>query len=262
MQVKTTEQPCWGTLLPLTRIEAVSRWRLPGIPATAAAKGQSQTYAYELTCYYTLYPGENRLDRSAQLLRKSAGKADHQKMDAFVFAVPGVALGDPAECTITVPGPFWPKNLVIPGTPYTQLTKGRIGFHSAPDAGFGLITLGNEKQQVSLGSFMSTGGEVAYHSSLYGDGQRITFQHNDLRAYYLPERVTVYSDTQRVVVEKAGLPAVLKQYRKMVTETLPIERHTPAWVKDMILLEVYPKYYPDGFKGNYPEITRLPGNRF
>ncbi|MEJ7712333.1 MAG: hypothetical protein WKF84_21370 [Pyrinomonadaceae bacterium] len=42
-------------------------------------------------------------------------------------------------------------------------------------AGFGLLAVSNKRRNISIGSWMETGGgRVAYRSSLRGDGRRLT----------------------------------------------------------------------------------------
>ncbi len=109
----------------------------------------------------------NAVERSARLTRRKPreeGKPANEHFDGFRFQVPTVALGDPKSCSISVPGPFFVKTFVAPNTPYDSLRHKQITFHSAPDAGFGLLLMNNTKARTALASFMSTGGEVAYRS--------------------------------------------------------------------------------------------------
>jgi len=82
----------------------------------------------------------------------------------------------------------------------------------------------------------------------YGDGERITIEHDNHRAYRLAKGQQVDSDVHRIVVADAGLPAILSEYRAMCEKRMPLDGSTPAWVKEMILLEVYPRYFAGGFK--------------
>lgn len=210
------------------------------------------SYAYELTSITRLLPMQNGVERSARLTRRKPGEKEH--FDGFRFQVPNVAVGDPKSCSITVPGPFFIKTFVAPNTPYDSLSRKEITFHSAPDAGFGLLVMNNAKQRTSLASFMSTGGEVAYRSGIHGDGQHLTFRHDDKRAYYLTPGMTVESDMHHLALGRSQ-EEVLSAYRQMVTETMPLDIQTPAWVNEQVILEIYPKY----FKGGLKEITaRLP----
>lgn len=222
------------------------------IAITVGILPQGNGYAYQLTSYYRLRLTEKRVERWARLLRNKPGDRDH--FDGFRFQVPGVAIGVPRQNTLTVPGPFFTNTFVAPNTPYDSLTAKRIGFHSAPDAGFGLLILANQPEKAALGSWMSTRGEVAYLSSIQGDKQHITFRHDDKRAYYLTPGMTVESDQHWL--QLAESPEQINQsYQRMVTQTMPLDADTPDWVKDQVILEIFPKY----FKGGLRELTaRLP----
>ena len=101
---------------------------------------------------------------------------------------------------------------------------------------------------------METGGEVSSTASLEGNGERVTMRHDDKRAYYLAPGQTVSSDVHHL--ELADSPAAARQaYRQMLDQTMPLDTKTPAWVREQVILEVYPKY----FKGGLPELTaKLP----
>ncbi len=202
--------------------------------------------AFELTCTYTLFAGQKRVDRSMRVRRVD----DFEKVlhfEGFVFTLPGVTVGDPRKCVVDTPGPFWPQTYVRPSTPYTDLVEARRNLHSAPDAGFGLIAITNTMSEVTLGSWMDTAGEVNYHSSFQGDGQRITLRHADERAYRLVEGMTIQSDAHRIEIASGGLPSVLTRYRQMCERQMPLAKRTPEWAREMVLLEVYPPYYAGGF---------------
>ncbi|MDQ3650955.1 MAG: alpha-amylase family glycosyl hydrolase [Acidobacteriota bacterium] len=212
---------------------------------------RSPVHEFELTCSYTLFPGEGRLDRSAKLGRNAGGNAvsSARRLEGFLFQLPGAVIADASECVVDVPGPFFPKTFVKPQTPYDSLKNSSINFHSAPDAGFGLLAVSNEQRNATLASWMDTAGEVAYRSALHGDGRRISLRHHNLREYRMTERFAVDSDVHRVEFVNGPLPAALAKYRQMVELRMPINKQTPAWANEMVLLEVYPSYYPGGFKG-------------
>jgi hypothetical protein len=206
-------------------------------------------FSYELTCAYTLQPGAKQLKRSARLYRRAdADISDFPKMRGFVFGLPGLAAGAPEDCVVDVPGPFFPKTFLRPETPVPSLAGASIRFHSAPDAGLGLLTLSNRKAGISLGAWMETGGEVAYFPSLTSDGARVSFRFTNDRAYRMPANFSVASHEMHLEVGQA-LVDVLAAYRQMCERTMPLDTQTPAWVREMILLEIYPDYFPDGFKG-------------
>jgi glycosidase len=205
---------------------------------------------YELTAVYTLHPGQGRLDRSARLLRLEveSEKAEADRLQGFVFRLPGVAVGDPRSCLVDVPGPWWPKTFIAPETPYEKLLERNIEFHSAPDLGFGLLALTNKRMNAVLGTWMDTGGEVNYRPSISSLGKRLTFCHRNLRYYRLSPGIAVSSDTQRIEVLWGSLRDLLFSYRETIQRSMPMDDSSPPWVKEMVLLEVYPQYYRTGFK--------------
>ncbi len=231
-----------------------------GIPAS---RGAGPPFTHELAVNYTLYPGEARLDRAARLLRLPSPNASEtptvERLEEFRFTLPGVAPGDPADCVVDVPGPWFPTNFVAPDTPYAAMTGKNIGFHGAPDGGFGFVSLRNTKRDVTLAAWMDTGGgETNYSIFLYPEGERLALAFTDRRAYRMAPGFAAESDTQRTELVAGPLENALHQYRAMAEATMPLDPHTPDWARDITLLEVFPNYYKGGFK----EITeRLPHYR-
>ena len=222
------------------------------LSVTMGVLPQQTGYQYELTTYYRLYPQQKRLERWARLVRNRPGPKEH--LDGFRFRLPGVVIGEPGENTVTLPGPFFIKTFVAPDTPYDSLKTKNITFHQAPDAGFGLFLLSNKARKTTLGSWMSTAGEVAYSTAIEGNGQTLSCRHDDKRAYYLSPGMAVESDVQHIELAESSAP-IMAAYRQMATQTMPLDPTTPAWVKNQVILEVYPQYY----KGGLPELaSRLP----
>jgi glycosidase len=218
--------------------------------AVGAKRGDGASDAYEVTCEYALYGGQSRVDRSMRVRRVHGdGESDKAvRFEGFAYAVPGAVVGDPQDCVVDAPGPYWPKTYLRPETPYRSLREVKRRFHSAPDAGFGLLAITNETLDMTLASWMDTAGDVNYRSSLRGDGRRVTLEHGDERAYRLQGGQTVCSDTHRLEIVRGGLPAALARYREMCERRMPLDERTPTWAREMILLEAYLPYYPGGFK--------------
>ncbi|HVF29254.1 MAG TPA: hypothetical protein VM943_13490, partial [Pyrinomonadaceae bacterium] len=191
-------------------------------------------YEFELTCSYTLFPRAGRLDRAARLSRNSMGRAPGgsvRRLDGFLFQLPGVTIAETSACVVDVPGPFFPKTFVAPATQYDALKSSSIQFHSAPDAGFGILAVSNPRRRATLALWMDTSGEVSYRPAIRGDGKLITFSHTNHRSYFMPEGFAVDSDVQRVVVTK-DLPAALGEYRRMLERTMPPAPDTPKWARE------------------------------
>jgi len=206
---------------------------------------------YDLEARYALFTGLSRLDRSARVTaRPGAGG----KFEGFRFDLPGLTAGDPASCTVDVPGPWFPHSYVRPSAPYGALLGADLSFHSAPDGGFGLVAFTGSEAGITLAAWMDTNGECGYRPRLSGDGARLSLSMTDDRPQWLRPGQAVESSRQRVEVTD-GLPAAQAAYRKQRAVSVPPAPDGPAWVREMVLLEVYPAYFPGGL----PAITdRLP----
>lgn len=206
---------------------------------------------YELTARYTLFAGQRRLERSARLTALPGGGG---KFEAFRFDLPGVSVGEPAGCVVDVPGPWFLHTYVPPAAPYPDLLGADITFHSAPDGGFGLVAVSNEAAGITLAAWMDTQGECGYHPRLHGDGARLSLAFTDERAQWLGLGGSIGSSRQQVEIAP-DLRATLAAYQAQMAVSLPLATDTPAWVREMVLLEVYPAFFPGGLA----EITaRLP----
>ncbi|MGC8833690.1 MAG: hypothetical protein ACP5R4_06510, partial [Armatimonadota bacterium] len=84
---------------------------------------RGQSYEYELETTYMLFPNQSRIHRFARLTRTSGAQqpSETHKMEGFLFRIPSVLVGDPEECTIDVPGPWFPSTYVAPNTPYKSI---------------------------------------------------------------------------------------------------------------------------------------------
>lgn len=204
-------------------------------------------FDFEVVYEYRLYAERGRLDRRMRLRRLPGGDGG-DRLENFAFQIPGLLIGDSRKCVVDVPGPFLPNTFIPPGAPYDSLKGRDYRLHSAPDAGFGLVAIGNSSRRTTVSSWMETGGEVAYHTHLISDGQRITLRHIDHRAYRLDRPQEWVSDLHRIEITST-LSEALSLYRDMALRSFPSETEPPAWIQDMVLLEVYPAYYEGGFKG-------------
>jgi hypothetical protein len=209
-------------------------------------------YAYDFVVEYALFPGESRIERAASVTRREGQNildSDSKKLKGFLFQLPGVAIGEPSECTLNIPGIFVPSSYVAPGTPYPRLLNRYIEFYSAPEGGFGTFTVSNPRLDTSLGSWMNTRGETTYLSYLSGDSHRITFLHYELRTLRLFKGTTAHSAAHHVQIAPGGSEAVFARYRQMAEQFMPLDPRTPAWAREMVILAVYAPYFPDKIKG-------------
>lgn len=217
-----------------------------GVQPVAGAKA---TYAYEVTCQYILKSEHAQLKRTASLVHQTrAGGPANPKFYGFMFKLPQVVIGSAADCVFDAPGPFFPKTFVAPATPLAELAGKNIRFHSAPDAGLGLLAVSNKQLQTTLAAWMETKGEVAYFPALQSNGGPVSLSFHNDRTYRLAPQAKITSDPQHLEVANS-LPAALAAYRRMSAAQMPLDQQTPAAIREMVLLEIYPEYFPTGFKG-------------
>ncbi len=213
-------------------------------------------YEFELTCIFTLYPGQARLERSARLARYAAPQGTPtRRLEGFLFQLPGVIIGNADDCVVDAPGPFpfWdkktdPNNFIPAATPFENLGSQPYRFLSAPDTGFGLMAVTNAHLNLCLCTWMDTAGQVAYRPSLQREEHHLTMRCHDERTYLLPAHFAVEADVQRVELAPS-FPAALAGYRQFAEQAMPLAAHTPDWVREMVLLEVMPSYFSGGLKG-------------
>jgi len=217
--------------------------------------------SYELQLSYTLDAHGARLDRSALLLALPGAQASSQHLEGFRFGVPRAAVGDPGASVVDAPGPFpyWDRDegarTFIPiGTPFVSLEERALPFFSAPDTGFGILALSDAKAGICLASWMDTGGRSGYEPMLEREGDRLSMSFREDLTQRLVPGSWVRSGTHRLVLSPS-LPMALAAYREMAELVMPLRPDPPAWIDDLVLLEVMPAY----FEGGLREIAaRLP----
>ncbi len=197
----------------------------------------------EITSSFRLFPHVARLERSIAVSNFS----DHEiKLWGFVFELPNVVLADPERCILNIPGPWFPKSYIGADKPYAEMTKTNITCHGAPEAGFGFVGLTNTELDLTLATWMVTHGEVNYNPIIRGDGERLTLAMQNNRQYRLLPGMSVTSDPQVVEFTKGDVTDATNSYREMIEKTLPLGG-APDWVRESVILEVYPPYFKNGF---------------
>jgi starch synthase (maltosyl-transferring) len=234
------------------------------VQVAADCRSVSLTWAYriedewEWALTYTLFPASTRLERSARLTCLQTSAPRH--FERFRFQLPGLFIGDPADCVFDAPGPFpfyehGKMVLFFPNTPLAHLAGQDLTISSAPDWGFGLLALSNLRFKASVAGWMETNGApVNYRAGYRSDGRSLDFRFDDERACRLTSGQSVESGRQ-VLFFASALDAAFAAYRRSAAAQIPLAAQPPAWVQDAVILEVYPKYFPGGLK----ELsTRLP----
>jgi hypothetical protein len=225
------------------------RWRTSVLPPTTPPQ---DPYEFELISSYTLFPRERRVERSATLnrnLQRDIMTPSFRRFEGFLFVVPGAAVGDPDDCVVDVPGPVYTYNHVEPRTPYPSLAATFVECRTAPDRYPGIVGVTNEKLHRSLAAWLDTKGEVYYQTYLSGDRRKISILMHDIRASRMGDADTAVSDRQVIFMADTFSAAQAEQLRTVAEAHYPREANTPAWVPEMVMIEVMPSYYPGGLRG-------------
>lgn len=222
------------------------RWRTTVLPPMTPPQ---DPFEFELISTYTLFPEERRVERSAALqrnLQRDILTPSFRRFEGFLFVVPGAAVGPTAECVVDVPGPVYTYNHVEPRTPYPALASTFVECRTAPDRYPGIVGVTNERLHRSLATWLDTKGEVFYQTYLSGDRSRISILMHDLRCSRMGDSDTAVSDQQTIVVGDTFPETQAEQLRSVVAARYPREANTPAWVPEMVMLEVMPSYFAGG----------------
>jgi hypothetical protein len=211
----------------------------------------------------TLTAGATRVARA--LRWTSAAGAPDTQFTRFRLALPDIRLGCPQRVLFDAPGPFpfWdrdegPRAFIPIATPVDRLVDHRdYPYFSAPDTGLGLVSLSRPAEAAEgfnaarpglcIAAWMATRGETGYTPLVTRAGDAVTLAFLEERATRLAAHLTVSSGVQHLVITPA-LPDALHAYRDNIARTLPPLQSGPAldWVREMVLLEVMPKYFLAG----------------
>lgn len=210
----------------------------------------SQGQIIKLREYYTLFPERAILQRRASVLNDSVEKSlKTLAFEDFRFNLAGFAIGDPKECVVEVPGPWFPHSYIRPGTAYPDFKHRNIKYmHSAPDASFGIVSIANPNRNLTMATWMQTEGETSYRPHIEYANDRLQLSYLNNRAYFLPKGLSVTSDLQHIELFEGDTSVAWKAYKEYVGHLFPLDDNNPEWVGQMVLLEIYPEYYAGGFK--------------
>jgi hypothetical protein len=154
-------------------------------------------------------------------------------------------LGEPGG-TVTAPGPFWPWNYVRPSSSLAELGFEPKRLHSAPDGSFGFVAV--EGKQVTAATWFDTRAETNVETSIRAVDHRLEVEARDHRHCLPDPNQSVRSGTQMIHLGDSGLRGAFAAHRSWISRALPMERNTPRWVRDAVILEAYPEY-TNGFRG-------------
>ncbi len=216
-----------------------------------------QVAGYDVKSQFIVAPHQAQLLRKASIKRivsKTDTTTDSRpvKFEGFVFSIPQAIIGKPSDCVFDAPGPFFTHTFIAPESPFDSVKNRNITFHSAPDAGFGLLALSNFKQKRTLAAWMNTGGETNYSPMLtskgHGAEKGLMWRFHNWRYALLYKNVDIISDVNHIVLTQ-NLGKALDKYRQDITPKLPLNPVNPQWVNEAVILEVYLKNFKDGLKG-------------
>ena len=208
-------------------------------------------WEFQFVSRYKLFAGQSRVERSARVTRNRSGNIitpSFRRCGGFTFSVPGVAVGPPEECTFEIPCPLYTYRYFKPGSKYSEISDRFMSLFTAPDRLPGIVAFENKNVPAAFATWMDTKGELSYYSYLSGDGERISVIFYDTRSLRLDDNDFHESDVQTIVV-KPTFRDTQNEYRKMLSEWAPTSTKTPPWARELIVLEVMPRYYEGGFKG-------------
>jgi hypothetical protein len=200
--------------------------------------------SFKFEAHYTLRPSVSEVQRSVSLRRIDRKPLDVNRLEAFRFELPQLAVGESSDCSITVPGSFIGKKFTS-SIPYDSLRSTPPQyFASAPDEGFGLILLENKKLRQTVATWMSTYGETSYLPYIKGNGYTILASHDNLRSYNLLPGEKVDSDRQIIYLCKDAKEA-LRHYRNSEYGTNAIKKEN----RNTAILSLDPGRFTNGFNG-------------
>ncbi|MFP6886847.1 MAG: alpha-amylase family glycosyl hydrolase, partial [Opitutales bacterium] len=224
-----------------------TRWQ----SRTPNAKKPGHGWEFRFTSRYKLFAGQGRVERSAKVERLRSGNIitpSSRRCGGFVFSVPGAVVGPPEDCTFEIPCPLYTYRYFKPGSKYTEISSRYMSLFTAPDRLPGIVAFENKKLPATFATWMDTRGELSYYSYLSGDGERISVIFYDTRSLRLDDNDFHESDVQAIVVMPT-FRDTQNEYRKMLSEWAPTSTKSPSWVREMIVLEIMPRYYKGGYKG-------------
>jgi len=229
------------------------RWRM----RTPNAKAPGHRWEFRLTSRFKLFAGQGRIERSATVQRLGSGNIitpSFRRCGGFIFSVPGAVVGPVEDCTFEIPCPLYTYRYFKPGSKYTEISSRYMSLFTAPDRLPGIVAFENKKLRACFATWMDTRAELSYYSYLSGDGERISVIFYDTRSLRMDDNDAHESDVQTIVIMPT-FRDTQNEYRKMLEKRAPTSKKTPAWAREMVVLEVMPQYYKGGYKGL---TTRLP----
>jgi hypothetical protein len=203
-------------------------------------------YEYVVSCLYTLRPEDSTLRRRIRVRRtheRNFAGIRVLRFESFLFKLPGVIVGNEADCLVDMPGPIVPFFALRPRLPYAEAKREYISRRPAPDFDMGVVVFSNPDSGHSLAAWHET-LETAYVSHLIGDGNAITLAVNEEYADYILDCCDFTSHENVVRFDQGGVCEQLQEYSRYIERAAPPMANVPAWIKDAVIAEISPRRYP------------------
>jgi glycosidase len=229
-----------------------------GVPTSLLSRAPKDRHEYLLTCTYTLETGSTELRRKISVKRYqdvNLSGVRTLKFETFLFKLPGVIVGDEADCTVDMPGPIVANNVLRPRLPYTEAKAIYNTRRTAPDFDMGIVVLQNERENLTLSIWHET-LKTCYSFHIAGDGQSVTIAHNEQYANYIYDYCDFTSHENVIRLSEKGISEALQKYAAYIQQVSPPKPEVPAWVKEAVILEVDTLYY-GGFKSLQEKLAWL-----
>jgi YD repeat-containing protein len=170
-----------------------------------------------------------------------------RKLTAIHYYVPGLAVGNPNDCLLQIPGVLLP-----PDTPYASQARypldGSLSqpaghylhgwFEQAPDQIPGLIAVENRAQGRIASAWLYSEQATSF-PTIDGDGQYLTVGHFHQMAAWLKPGVEVHSTGHGILLTRGSLVDHMAAYRRAAYEdVLSSASDTPAWFETARLLQI------------------------
>lgn len=193
------------------------------------------------------------------------------QLTAIRFCLPGVLIGDPADCLFEAPAtavrPRIPMALAAqedldigPSDDFAPAARARWGMalEDAPDATPGLLALHNPVLQQTLMLWYHSDVEEA-GPRVAGNGPGLDLWHDSHLAGWLKPGATLEGGTQYILLHEGDWASALAAYRAYyhIAGVLPTRYGDPPdWVQEAVIYEVHPGQF-GGFRGLADAVPSL-----
>jgi hypothetical protein len=227
-------------------------------PALKAGREKGGNHEYVVSCLYTLRPDDSTLRRRIRVRRtheRNFTGIRVLRFESYLFKLPGVIVGNEADCLVDMPGPIVPFFALKPRLPYAEAKREYISRRPAPDFDMGVVVFSNPAAGHSLAAWHET-VRTTYVSHIIGDGNAVTLAVNEEFADYVPDCCDFTSSENVIRFDRGGVGERLQEYSRYIERAAPPMANVPAWVKDAVIAEISPRRYPT-FRSIEQDLPRI-----